>query len=39
MELRVVYDYDSSFNELLEIANGNTIDMTIHILITEIYKF
>ena len=39
--LRVVYnDYDSSFNELLEIANENTIHIAnIHILMTEIYKF
>ena len=39
--LRVVYiDYDSSLNELLEIANENTIHVTnIHILMTEIYKF
>ena len=38
--LRVVYnDYDSSFNELLEKANENTIHIkNIHILMTEIYK-
>ena len=31
---------DSSFNELLEIANENTIHVTnIYILMTEIYKF
>ena len=39
--LRVVYnDYNSSFSELLEIANGNTIHIkNIHILMAEIYKF
>ena len=39
--LRVVHnDYDSSCNELLEIANENTIHTkNIHILMTEIYKF
>ena len=38
--LRVVYnDYDSSYNELLEKANENTIHIkNIHILMTEIYK-
>ena len=39
--LRVVYnDYDSSFNEFLEIAIENTVHITnTHMLMTEIYKF
>ena len=39
--LRVVYnDYDSSFNEILEKANENTIHIkNTHILMREIYKF
>ena len=39
--LRIVYNYyDSSFNELLEMANKNAIYIkNINILMTEIYKF
>ena len=39
--LRIVYnDYNSSFNELLEKTNENTIHIkNIRILMTEIYKF